>query len=532
MRRVALLAIACAGVVVGILGEQQEYAWSELRYWLPDLLAGWTLIALGLSLVILRRPRRTAALLLVAGFSWFAFNFATTGPPFVDWLAVRGAYLHRAPLFQLALAPPFGKSQARLARGAIAFAWAASIFWPLWDVDVSALAIAVALAAVAAAGYVRLPTRSRRAVAVRGSAAAAVLAAAIAADAIRSLVGASGAATDATVLAYAAAVVVAGALVCSAALLDAPATLAERMVALGRGGARLRDSLRDLLGDPRLELGFVVAPGSIVDDSGRPPARPSPGQVATAVAVSGQEVATILHDPAALEDAETRSAVLVAVALAAERMRLQAEVTRHADSVDASRRRLLLAEEDERRRLAERLERGAGAELDTVERIVDELRRDANGDAALADALERAADQLARVRPELEVPIRGFRAFDARGLVAALERAAAGLPVETRLELEEVAVADEVRSALWFVCSECLANVVKHAGARTVRVSLAAEGETVRLTVEDDGRGGANAGGSGLVGLADRVAALRGRLVVSSPVGGGTRVVAELPLDR
>ena len=173
----------------------------------------------------------------------------------------------------------------------------------------------------------------------------------------------------------------------------------------------------------------------------------------------------------------------------------------------------------------------------SVGHVVDRMRdaflgERADGDVVSAEvSLSREEAWHGLVVP-LEVPIRGFRAFDARGLVAALERAAAGLPVETRLELEEVAVADEVRSALWFVCSECLANVVKHAGARTVRVSLAAEGETVRLTVEDDGRGGANAGGSGLVGLADRVAALRGRLVVSSPVGGGTRVVAELPLDR
>ena len=62
-----------------------------------------------------------------------------------------------------------------------------------------------------------------------------------------------------------------------------------------------------------------------------------------------------------------------------------------------------------------------------------------------------------------------------------------------------------------------------------MRVGLAGLDGAVRLSVEDDGRGGANARGSGLVGLADRVAALGGRLFVESPPGGGTRIVAELP---
>jgi signal transduction histidine kinase len=87
----------------------------------------------------------------------------------------------------------------------------------------------------------------------------------------------------------------------------------------------------------------------------------------------------------------------------------------------------------------------------------------------------------------------------------------------------------EVASALWFVCSESLANAVKHADARSVRVALAAQDGLVRLSVEDDGCGGANPRGAGLVGLADRVVTLGGRLAVTSPPGGGTRVVAELP---
>ena len=109
MRRAALAAFSCAGAAVGILAEQQGYAWSDLRGWLPDLLAGWTLLGLGVALLGLRRPSRAAALLIAAGLSWFAFNFATTGPAAADWIAERAAYLHRGPLLALALTLPTGR---------------------------------------------------------------------------------------------------------------------------------------------------------------------------------------------------------------------------------------------------------------------------------------------------------------------------------------------------------------------------------------------------------------------------------------
>ena len=90
MRRVALLALGGAGAAVGVLAEQQAYDWADPRGWLPDLLAGWTLIGLGIALLALRRPAGAAALLLAAGFSWFAFNFEHSGPTVVEWLAVQG----------------------------------------------------------------------------------------------------------------------------------------------------------------------------------------------------------------------------------------------------------------------------------------------------------------------------------------------------------------------------------------------------------------------------------------------------------
>jgi signal transduction histidine kinase len=82
----------------------------------------------------------------------------------------------------------------------------------------------------------------------------------------------------------------------------------------------------------------------------------------------------------------------------------------------------------------------------------------------------------------------------------------------------------------YYVATEALVNVAKHAGAATARVELTAAAGRVDLRVVDDGRGGADAGGGGLRGLHDRVAAVGGELRVTSPPGGGTIVAAKLPL--
>jgi len=82
---------------------------------------------------------------------------------------------------------------------------------------------------------------------------------------------------------------------------------------------------------------------------------------------------------------------------------------------------------------------------------------------------------------------------------------------------------------IWFVCAEGVTNVLKHAGASGIVVEITDNGAAVRVLVGDDGRGGADAAGSGLGGLRDRVAALGGTLDVESQRDMGTRLVATLP---
>ncbi len=526
MHRATIGSLAVAGMVVGIAAERQAYAWSELRSWLPDLLAGWLLIGFGLALHALRGPRSASLLLVLAGLLWFAANFQTAGAEVFQRIAGHAAYLHRAPLFQLALAPATGRPRTLLAATGVGIAWVASIVWPLWDDDVSALMLAAALVAVAATGWVQTVGRLRRTVAARGLVVVLVLASTIAADAVRGLSAGAGGA-DTIVLIYAIATGVTAALLFSAARLDAPGSLAERAVELERSGTRLRDALRELLGDPVLEVAFTDEGGETLDDAGRPIVVRHDGRAETTVAVGGEPVATILHDPATLQDEATRAAVIAATGLAAERARLRAEVARRIAAVDASRRRLLEAEEEERRRLAEQLDRGPGSEVARIEQLVLGIEP---SDEQLAPALERAVDQLTRVRPELDALIRGLGGVRAAELVPALTELAVALPIDVQLELAVRHLPDDVASALWFVCSESLANTVKHSGGTRAQVSLTQSDGSVELSVQDDGRGGAETAGSGLTGLADRLATLGGALTVISPPGAGTRVLARLPL--
>ena len=87
-----------------------------------------------------------------------------------------------------------------------------------------------------------------------------------------------------------------------------------------------------------------------------------------------------------------------------------------------------------------------------------------------------------------------------------------------------------VEATAYFVACEALANIVKHARASRALVTAVTQNGVLVVQVEDDGVGGAHAdGGTGLRGLADRVEALGGRLVVVSPAGGGTRIIGEIP---
>jgi len=152
--------------------------------------------------------------------------------------------------------------------------------------------------------------------------------------------------------------------------------------------------------------------------------------------------------------------------------------------------------------------------------------------AELAALLDEAGAELAGALAELRELARGIYPVlltDA-GLGPALHSLAERCPVPAVIgAVPERRWADAVEQTCYFVVSEALANAVKHAEAERVVLDVHADDRRLRVEVTDDGRGGADPDGSGLRGLADRVAALGGDLAVRSPPGQGTRVIATVP---
>jgi signal transduction histidine kinase len=159
-----------------------------------------------------------------------------------------------------------------------------------------------------------------------------------------------------------------------------------------------------------------------------------------------------------------------------------------------------------------------------------ERLREPDGAAALLDG---ARDELSSTLAELRQLARGLHpaVLTNRGLAAAVRSLAARTPVPARVAgVPSRRLPPAVESAAYFVVAESLTNLAKHAGAGAAVVRLAEADGALVVEVQDDGRGGADPEGSGLRGLAVRVAALDGTLRVTSPPGGGTVVRARIPI--
>ncbi|MFB7472264.1 sensor domain-containing protein [Kitasatospora sp. NPDC056184] len=198
-----------------------------------------------------------------------------------------------------------------------------------------------------------------------------------------------------------------------------------------------------------------------------------------------------------------------------------------------SRARLVDAFEAERRRIERDLHDGAQQRLVALRMTLGLARLDAPADGPLAARLAEAHREAGDVLAELRELINGIhpQVLTDRGLPEACADAAdrSPVPVATRFALPGRLPAP-VESAGYFAVTEALANIAKHSGARTASVDGRYADGRLTIEVADDGRGGADPGrGTGLTGLADRVAVVDGTLTVSSPPGGPTLVRVEIP---
>jgi len=288
------------------------------------------------------------------------------------------------------------------------------------------------------------------------------------------------------------------------------------------------------LGDPGAEVFFrLPETGTYADRLGRlADALPEDVRVRSAIGREGREVGVLLHDPALLQRPDLLHGVLDAAAVAVEIGRLRVELRLQLAEVESSRARIAQAGYAERRRLERDLHDGAQQRLVTLGIVLRRLQRSLpSGAKVLAPAFDAAVDEVAATIADLRTIAAGVRPprLD-EGLAAALEDLARGSAVPVEVETSGDRAPPEVEAVAYFIACEALTNAVKHAAPSRVSVHAERADGVLRLVVSDDGVGGASPdSGSGLSGMADRVAAQGGTLALESPSGAGTRIAVELP---
>jgi signal transduction histidine kinase len=300
--------------------------------------------------------------------------------------------------------------------------------------------------------------------------------------------------------------------------------------------ADLRDALARALRDPSLALAYWLPEfHSWSDVEGRAVALPTAGEGRTATLVErdGQPVAALVHDASLDDEPELLEAVTAAAAIALDSARLHADLAARLDELRGSRVRVIEAGQRERQRLERNLHDGAQQRLVALSLELTMLKKRLDGDPEASTRIDHARTEIAMSLEELRDIARGLHpaVVSGHGLAVALESLAAraAVPVQLRVELAD-RLPEPLEVAAYYLVSESLANIGKHAHASSASVAVSRANGNVVVEVVDDGVGGADTErGSGLRGLADRVEALDGRLRVWTPIGHGTRVRAEIP---
>jgi len=508
-RVVAIVAVLGFGAAAEALGG------ADLEF--ADFAVG---VAIGCGgALLLGRATRPALLALATSVAWFLGSLDGAGTHALDALGAVLLLAYRGPLLHLLLGVPAGRVSSRRGQALAAGAWVCAVL-PL-EAARPATTIAAALVATDTA------VRARRAGADRRPA----LDAAAAAAAALAVVWALGwfEVFSATVLLVVTdiAVLAAGAVALAAAGgVWARSGARALVVDLGptrRPGQPLTSQLARALGDPELDLRYEVPGLGWVDEVGHPTPDPGVGpRVTRASAPGGGEVALISGDgvPA---DPRLVKAAASAAALALDAARLDAETRARAVEVRASRRRILGVGDAERRSLEQRLNERVLTRLRSAERLLGPGNSGADTDRA---ELRAAMAELTALSRGLYPPT--LARSDLRGALAEIAQRS---PVRTAVEFDGdlSALPEPHAAAVWFICSEALANIARHADASEAALVVRADRQTIDVEVRDDGVGGATLT-RGLRGLADRVDALGGRLTLDSPPGGPTLVSARLPL--
>ncbi len=298
----------------------------------------------------------------------------------------------------------------------------------------------------------------------------------------------------------------------------------------------LRDGLAQTLRDPSLTLVYWLPDfGCYVDVDGTVVPLPEEGErrATTRIDRDGAHVAALIHDPALSDEPELLEAVTAAAGIALENGRLHAELRAQLEELKGSRARIVEAGQKERQRLERNLHDGAQQRLIALSLELGLWEGALQEDAEARDRLERARGEIATSLEELRDIARGLHpaVVSGHGLEVALEQLVARGLVPVRLSVDVgTRLPERLEVTAFYLVSESLANIGKHAEATSAIVDVTRTNGRVVIEVVDDGKGGADTElGSGLRGLADRVESDGGRLRIWSPQGGGTRLRAEIP---
>ena len=289
----------------------------------------------------------------------------------------------------------------------------------------------------------------------------------------------------------------------------------------------VEQALQRALGDNRLTLAYWIDERERwVDEQGEL-VTPAPG--ARPVTRRGSTIASVEFDRDRTDEGVLDAAVAAALP-EIENARLRAAIALQLVEVRDSRARIVAAQREERRKIERNLHDGAQQRLLALALRMRAAEVSAEPERLRA-ALHHGVDELQRAVQELRELASGLHPsiLNDGGLSAALDELAARTPVRVQVESTDDRFPPAVEEAAWFIACEGVANAVKHARPSVVSITCARNAGHLRITIADDGTGGADAGGSGLRGIADRAEAIGGRITVDGRPQGGTLLQAELP---
>lgn len=575
----ARLALLCLGIAFGLGAEWIRLVAGWPIVWVAaDLIPGIAFLVAG-TVAWQRRPdNRVGPLMVATGFAWYVGTYSASFNPLIDRVGYGFQGYYDALLAWLVLAYPSGRLRWRASRVVVAAFLALlavrsvfrlALFRPSTALDVSdpravdqyiadlslrdagdAL-FRIGIAGLSIAILVLVVVRLRRETVLGRRVAGPILLGGVAlAVGIIVEVGALAAADSfaeriaawdlgqALTVVTATLVPIAFAIGLIRSRLSR-GSVADLVVELGQSAnpPALRDLLARTLRDPTLEIAYAVAgTNAYVGSDGRPFELPPPDsadRALTRLDRGGQTIAVLIHDPAIADRPELVRSVAAAAGLALDNERLAAEVRSQLEEVRSSRARIVAAGDAERRRVERDLHDGAQQRLVTLALALQVAQAHLDGsDPTLTSMLDRAEDELGLALGELRELARGLHptVLAEEGIAQAVEALADRSPVPVTTRAPAGRYSPVVEATAYFVVAEALTNVAKYARARSATVTIVEIDGQLVVEVTDDGAGGADPSkGSGLRGLADRVAAAGGGLTVHSEAGHGTTIRAAIP---